>query len=234
MKGIVLENSEWIGWLWVFHSIGLTVFSLIVLVNLFWVQSIGMCKNPLFFPLVSVLIPARNEEKNIGKLLTCLEQQDYPNFEVIVLDDHSTDGTESVVLPFLSRNRRWRMLSGRPLPPEWRGKPFACYQLGLEASGEILLFIDADTLPKSNALTATVCALEKYDFISVFPEQVVKTWSEKLIVPVMDFFLYSHLMFPLITKTSNPAFTAANGQWMAFKRLAYEAINGHLAAKSAI
>ena len=228
------ENLNLLEWVFLIHSFGLLIFTGIILVNLFYVKSLAEWKHITHQPFVSVLIPARNEALNIGNVLKRLENQTYAHFEVIILNDHSTDETEQVIAPFLKRNPQWKMYQGKSLPADWRGKSFACYQLGQAAQGEILLFADADTLPEPEAIHATVSALEKYDFISVFPEQIVKTWAEKLIVPVMDFFLYSHLLFPLISQTKNPAFTAANGQWMAFRKNAYQKISGYEVAKSAV
>ena len=78
-------------------------------------------------PLVSIIIPARDEEKNIGTCLESLLAQDYPNFEVLVLDDNSNDDTAGIVLRLAAQDNRVRLISGKPLPEGWAGKPFACY-----------------------------------------------------------------------------------------------------------
>ncbi len=87
-------------------------------------------------PLISVLIPARNEEANIGACLESLRQQDYPNFEILVLDDSSTDRTADMVASIAAEDPRVRLLRGRPLLPGWAGKPFACHQLEQWAAGQ--------------------------------------------------------------------------------------------------
>ena len=84
-------------------------------------------------PLISVLVPARNEEENIGNCLESLRSQDYPNFEVIVIDDNSGDNTTAIVTEYAARDNRIRLISGKPLPDDWAGKPFACQQLAEEA-----------------------------------------------------------------------------------------------------
>ena len=96
-------------------------------------------------PLISVLIPARDEEANIGNCLECLKKQDYPNFEILVLDDDSSDNTAHIVQQMAAADSRIRLLRGEPRDEGWAGKPFACHQLAKVAGGSWLLFIDADT-----------------------------------------------------------------------------------------
>ena len=87
------------------------------------------------FPLISVLVPARNEEANIAACLESLRRQDYPNYEILVLDDSSTDRTAAIVESIAAVDRRVRLLHGDPLPEGWAGKPFACHQLAAQARG---------------------------------------------------------------------------------------------------
>ena len=103
-------------------------------------------------PLISVLVPARNEEANIDVCLESLRQQDYPNFEILVLDDSSTDGTADIVARIAAEDSRVRLLRGQALPPGWAGKTFACHQLAQEARGSWLLFTDADTVHAASML----------------------------------------------------------------------------------
>src|SRR5690606_33681105 len=95
-------------------------------------------------PLVSVLIPARHEAERIGACLAGLARQRYPHFEVIVVDDHSTDATAEVVRSFAGQLAALRIIEGAPLPNDWLGKPWACWQAAQQANGEWLLFLDAD------------------------------------------------------------------------------------------
>ncbi|MHB1253047.1 MAG: glycosyltransferase family 2 protein, partial [Candidatus Humimicrobiaceae bacterium] len=97
-------------------------------------------------PLVSVLIPARNEEKNIRRILNSMIKQDYPNLEILVLDDGSTDETSQIVEKFAEKDSRVRLIKGGPLPKGWKGKCYACHQLSKVAKGEYFVFTDADTL----------------------------------------------------------------------------------------
>ena len=189
-------------------------------------------------PLVSILIPARNEEKNIRRCLRSLSRQSYPNFEIIVLDDNSCDGTSQAVKDFAENRRKIKikLYSVVSLPPDWLGKSFACHQLAGFAKGEFLLFTDADTLHFKNSVSAAVGALieNKLDAISVFARQITVTIHERMMVPFGNFFLMAFLPFMLISRSKNPLFCTAIGQYMLFKKEVYEKIGGHESVKNEI
>ena len=107
-------------------------------------------------PLISVLIPARDEEANIETCLKSLQEQDYPNFEILVLDDHSSDNTAAIVERIAVQDSRVRLFRSEPLPEGWAGKPFACYQLAQKARGSWLLFVDADTIHAPHMLRSVL------------------------------------------------------------------------------
>lgn len=107
-------------------------------------------------PLVSVLVPARNEEENIRACLESLLQQDYPNYEVLVLDDHSSDDTPTILAELKRNHEHLRVLTGAELPDGWFGKHWACWQLADQASGSWILFTDADTVHQPELLKAAV------------------------------------------------------------------------------
>ena len=148
-------------------------------------------------PLVSVLVPARDEAHRIGPCVASLLAQDYPNFELLVLDDHSTDDTGAVVLDLGLRETeadtdadappQRRLLRGEPLPPGWTGKAWACHQLARVARGEWLLFTDADTVHAPGALAAMVAHARRTraDLLSAWPRQLVGSWSERLVIPLV-------------------------------------------------
>ena len=109
-------------------------------------------------PPVSVLIPARQEEERIGPTLAALLAQDYPNFEVLVLDDNSTDATYATGVRCGSGDSRLRVMHGKPLPSGWGGKNWACHQLAQAARYDMLIFTDADVTWRIDALKAVACA----------------------------------------------------------------------------
>src|SRR4030042_168121 len=128
-------------------AIVLAAFLINVLLNLKSLKTPDSnAKIPQPAPLISILVPARDEEENIRTCLESLQRQEYPNFEILVLDDNSTDNTATIVTEMAGKDSRIRLLRGQPLPPDWAGKPFACYQLAQKANGSWLLFVDADTV----------------------------------------------------------------------------------------
>src|SRR5260370_3490077 len=153
---------SWFFHLWVWGSIGIVLLVLVqcivnlpVLVRLRYGPVREKC------PLVSVLVPARIEARRIGPCLQSLLAQDYPRFECIVLDDQSDDGTAALVqeLGFSTDPAaQFRLVAGRPLPPNWIGKPWACHQLSQVAHGEFLLFTDADTVHHTSPISAAISA----------------------------------------------------------------------------
>lgn len=185
-------------------------------------------------PVVSVLIPARNEKRTLGPCLEGFRTQSYDKVEIIVCDDHSTDGTEMAVHAARRVDPRVRLLKGTELPDGWTGKNWACAQLAREASGEIFVFVDADVVPGPQALEQTVAALERSgaDGLSAFPEQRLTTPEAKAVVPMMDVMLYCFLPLVLVHRTRFPSLVAANGQWIAFTRGAYMAIGTHEAVRA--
>lgn len=185
-------------------------------------------------PAVSILIPARNEEENIGNLLAQLATLEYSSLEVIVYNDHSDDKTESIVKQWAAREPTIKIINGQQLPQGWLGKNHACHKLSQAATGDILLFLDADVSVQKNLIKRSIGHLQKYDLhlLSIFPEQIMKSLGEKVSVPLMNWILLSLLPLALIRKSKNHAFSAANGQFMMFKAVTYKAIWPHEKCKS--
>jgi len=187
-------------------------------------------------PLISVLIPARNEEENIETCLKSLQKQDYPNFEILVLDDNSTDRTAELVELIAAKDDRIRLIKGAPLAEGWAGKPFACYQLAEKARGSWLLFIDADTTHAPHMLRSTLAlALElKPSMLSGFPRQMAESLPEKIAMPVLYFVIMSFLPLWWVhrSKGSRPSLTI--GQFILFPREEYWRIGGHMAVQDKI
>lgn len=187
-------------------------------------------------PAVSVLIPARNEAAIIGATLEALLAQQYPNLEILVLDDRSDDGTSQVVAAAARQHPQVRLLCGCELPPGWTGKNWACSQLGAAARGDLLVFTDADVRWQPGALCSLVATLTDLDadLLTVWPTQITRSWGERLTVPLMALAVLAYLPVRLAQEFYHPLAAAANGQCMAFRRPAYAAIGGHAAVRGAI
>jgi chlorobactene glucosyltransferase len=182
-------------------------------------------------PFVSILVPARNEERNITRCVESLVTQDYPEFEVIVLNDNSTDRTAEILTELQAQYPRLRVLQGKALPAGWVGKNFACYQLYGAAGGDFLFFTDADTWhhPLTIAKSVAALRLEGGDLLSAIPQEEVQSLSERMVVPFMHFAVLCFLPLRWIWNHASPLFSFSVGQFMFFRRTAYERIGGHAA-----
>lgn len=183
--------------------------------------------------LVSVLIPARNEEKNISDCIEKILMQDYPSIEIIVLNDQSRDRTAEVLNRY---NHNIKIVNGQPLPDNWLGKNWACEQLASKAKGDYFLFVDADVKLEKGAVTAAVSELEKSysGLLTIFPTQKIKSPGEWLIVPLMNWLLLSFLALIAVYFSKNKRFVAANGQFMLWEKDIYFAVGRHEAVKTAV
>ena len=200
-------------------------------------------------PLISILVPARNEESRLPRCLDSLLAQTYPKFEIVVLDDNSTDATSQVALDRgFSRDEGSirRLLSGETLPEGWTGKGWACQQLARAARGDYLLFTDADTQHATDCLSTAFAhaAAERADLLAAWPRQITKSWSERLVIPligllIMGFmphlFIWLPQRFPALARRIPRQWLwglgGANGQFLLFRRAAYDAIGGHEAVR---
>jgi chlorobactene glucosyltransferase len=173
------------------------VILLVILSNILITRRVRHHSPPAVFPMVSVLIPARNEERSIAGCVRSILTQDYPSFEVLVLDDQSSDGTRAILERMAISQPALRILHGEPPSGNQVGKNWACSQLARQAHGELLLFTDADTLYRSDTLKIIVTTLmgERADLLTGFPRQEVHTWGERLLVP------FFFLGFPLFYST---------------------------------
>ncbi|MFN4151971.1 MAG: glycosyltransferase, partial [Candidatus Sericytochromatia bacterium] len=186
--------------------------------------------------LVSILIPARNEEKNISNLLNSIINQDYSNYEIIVLDDHSEDNTYKIVEAYCYKDSRFKIIKGKDLPEKWKGKNWACHQLSKESKGDYLLYLDADTQIKSGLINSCLNQMKEnnFDLLSIFPKQITISIAEKLTVPIINYILLSLLPLILVEKLKLTSLSAANGQFMLFKSSSYKLNNWHEAVKESI
>ena len=194
-------------------------------------------------PWISVVIPARNEARNIRRCILSLAGQTYPNFELIVVDDRSTDSTpeilESLQVEFEASPRsfpaRLRVIHGTDLPEGWAGKPYALYQGATAARGDWLCFIDADTFATPDLLTSTFSAARVYhaDMLTIMTRQVLGSFWEKVILPLV--FTALSFGFPArrVNDPEKPD-AIANGQFILIRREVYEFIGGHRAVYDCI
>jgi glycosyltransferase involved in cell wall biosynthesis len=182
-------------------------------------------------PLVSILIPARNEEANIGGCLTHVLNQSYAKTEVIVLDDQSEDDTYKIIASMKKGHPNLKLFRGKDLPRGWNGKNWACHQLSQKARGDVIIFVDADCTLAPWTIATALSMMERYglDLLSSFPTQKLKGIAGYLLVPVMDWLLLSFLPLRMVYLSPHKSFVAANGQFMAFVRERYDAIGGHMA-----
>ena len=210
-------------------SFGFVALQLInVLLNFFFRQNILKTKTQNN-ELISVLIPARNEETNIDILLESLNKMKNKNVEIIFFDDQSSDDTAQIVKEFSQKDDKIQLVQSANLPSGWLGKNHACYQLAQHAKGKYFLFIDADVKLHGNILADAVFYLEKYKLglLSVFPKQIQISIGEKLTVPLMNYILLT--LLPLIFVRVSPfiSHAAANGQFMLFEAETYKKLQPH-------
>jgi chlorobactene glucosyltransferase len=221
----------------VFISGALCVIACIAILNAFAFPRLGAyAGRQADSPRVSVLIPARNEAAVIGDTVRPLLSQGDALHELLLLDDHSTDGTADAARQAAADDPRLKIIAGAPLPDGWFGKNWACHQLAEQASGDLLVFTDADVDWRPGALDALGAARASSgaDMLTVWPTQVTRTWSERVVVPLMAFVIHGYLPAPLVNGTRYASFSAANGQCIAFTRDAYQRVGGHAAVRDDI
>lgn len=187
-------------------------------------------------PKVSVMVPARNEERNIERCVRSLLNQSYCNYELLVLNDDSQDSTGEILSRLSEEDLRLRVLDGKPVPEGWGGKNWACWQLAAEANGEYFFFTDADTWHHPDMLHDVVAAahFNKADLLSGFPRQEMQTPAEKLVLPVLGFAF--SVLSPFFLSSRLPAawFAPAVGQFLLFHRDAYTGVGGHAAVRNSL
>ncbi len=186
-------------------------------------------------PLISVCVPARDEAHNIRACVESILRQDYPHFELIVLEDRSTDATPAILRELAEGSARLRVLPGEELPPGWAGKPHALHQAAAAARGEWLCFVDADTTLSPNALSSVYAkAVETgADLFTIMTFQVMGSFWEKTVMPLVMSALAVGFS-PRRVNDPRSRDAIANGQFILIRRAAYEAIGGHAAVRDRI
>ena len=218
-----------------------SVFFLAGLIVIFWIHNqnhldivVSPAPAPFNAPLISICIPARNEEHNLGACIEAILKQTYPHFEIIVLNDRSTDATPAI-LKELSKDKRLQPLNGMELPAGWAGKPYALHQASNVAHGDWLCFIDADTFLDPDALASCYSkALEtSADLFTVMTFQITGTFWEKVVLPLVMTAL-SVGFSPRKVNDPDRRDAIATGQFIMIKRSVYNAIGGYESIKDQI
>ncbi len=189
---------------------------------------------PLPLPSVSIVVPARNEERAIGSALATLLAQDYPSLEVVVVDDRSTDRTRAVLAAF-SDDPRLSIVDGAEPPPGWLGKPHALFQGSRKAGGQLLFFIDADVRYGPDAVSKAVGFLlrERADFVALLPRIETRGFWEGVLMPNLVCALFFGPSF--LANAPWPRWLAAGGgAGNLIRRSAYDALGGHEALRNSV
>ena len=184
-------------------------------------------------PCVSVLIPARNEEKNIADAIRSALDQGSIIKEVLVYDDHSEDRTRPIVYALQEEAQRVRLVEPEPLPEGWVGKPFACEQLAAAAAGDWVLFLDADTRLHPGAAEAMLHAAQTKEvtFLSCWPGILTESFWEGVFMPMLNFVVYSIFPTPMQEKNPSPSFGLAHGACLFIHGNTYREMGGHANVK---
>ena len=197
--------------------------------------TLGVGAAPVAQPLISVLIPARDEAERIGDCLAGLAGQSYRNFELLVVDDHSVDATAAIVHSYAAQLPGLTVLPTAALPSAWAGKCWACWQAAGRARGDWLLFLDADVVPRPELLAALLARAESrgLDLLTLMPFQQLGSLAERVIMPAFFALLYG--LYPL-NQVSDPLspIAFANGPCLLIRREVYFAIGGHQAVRASI
>jgi chlorobactene glucosyltransferase len=185
--------------------------------------------------MVSIIVPMRNEERNARQCIEGLMSQKYRNFEVIVVDDRSEDNTLTILKEFASEHSDFKVVEGTPTPDGWIGKCYALWQGVRQAQGDWLLFVDADTISENYMLPSAIKYVEDngIDMLSLSPFQILETFWERVVQPVIFSSLY--YAFPQ-KKINDPKskLAAAIGQFILIRRSVYEDTGGHSSIKNKI
>jgi glycosyltransferase involved in cell wall biosynthesis len=187
-------------------------------------------------PVLTICIPARNEERNVEAVVRgALANADVP-LEVLVYDDQSTDRTPAIVAALRGEDARVRAVTTEPLPAGWNGKQWGCERMGQAARGQWLLFTDADVRFTPDCFARALAEAARLDaaLLSTIPREETGTFLERLVVPMIHWMLFSWLPMPRMRATNDPATSAGCGQFLLVRRDAWLAAGGHAAFRDSM
>ncbi len=184
-------------------------------------------------PLVSIILPVRNQANTVSECVTSLVGLDYPQKEVIVVDGNSADGTRDILKTF---EGQIKLVEEEPLPQGWVGKNWACHLGYMQAKGDLLMFTDGDSIHSRDSLAKTVNYLEttKADLVTLAPAAILRTFWEKLLQPPIFWLIMMFVGGKWVNDDSKPRWALGNGQYMLFRREAYDKVGGHYAVRDRI
>ena len=232
LLNIIINYNNFIYW---YISLLIIAFFTVVtgITNFLWLKKIPTSKNISDSKLVSILIPARNEADVIESTIKSIINQSYKNYELIILDDNSSDSTKAIIQKHAKLNSKIEMINGLSLPEGWLGKNWACHQLSEKAKGEYILFMDADTILDKFILEDSVIALqkEKIDLLSLVPGRDTKLIADHAMKKIISWFIVCWLPMKLAINLNAPFLSATFGQFMLFKKSSFNDIGGFEAIK---
>jgi len=213
----------------------ISIFLLIALTNLLFIRKF---RTPVVASnlKVSILVPARNEQHGIEKCVKSLLAQNLSDFEVIVMDDNSTDETGAILSRLQDADGRLRVIKGTNLPEGWLGKNWACWQLYMASAGDVLVFCDADTWHEPDSIAAALDLLkkERAQLMTCIVRHETATFLEKVAVPQVNWNMMCLMPAFLSHHSKEPNLVMGSGSCMVFERGAYELIGGHESVKAVI
>jgi hypothetical protein len=188
---------------------------------------------------VSILLPARDEALRITPTLrSLLAQEGLPGLEILILDDGSTDGTGDVIRQVVGSDPRVKIIDGPDdlPPPGWLGKSWACHRLAQEATGDVLVFVDADVQLSSRAVASTIHHMREggLDLLSPYPRQIAVTAAERITQPLVVWSWVTALPIRITERSHYPSMAAAVGQFLVVDARAYRISGGHSAVADLI
>ncbi len=187
------------------------------------------------FPMVSIILPARNEEKYIGKCLDSLLSQDFLNYEIIAINDSSTDSTGEIIKEYSKNSDKVIYINAEPKPLGWTGKNWACYQGYLKSKGDLLLFTDADTTHSVSTVSLSVDYLlsEHLDALTAIPKILAHDFFTKITLPIL--WTFSVVRFSAV-KANDPKTKMGYffGSFFILTKKVYESVGTHKTVKDEI